>query len=241
MLVKTSAIVLHSFKFGESSLIIDMFTESDGRMSFIAHVGSRKVSKIKKQFFQPMSILEIECDTRRGHGLQHIKDVRWLYIYSSVSFDPKKISISLFISEFLYYALRNEQSNIKLFEYIMNGMKWLDQCDKAYSNFHLVFLMRLSKFLGFYPNLENYRANCFFDLRNGCFSEFAPLHSDFLNPDESEKIRLIIRMDYETMHLYTMSRIDRNRCIEVILNYYRIHIPDFPDIKSLDILTEVFS
>lgn len=241
MLVKTSAIVLHSFKFGESSLIIDMFTESDGRMSFITHFGGRKVAKIKKQFFQPMSILEIEYDNRKSHGLQHIKDVRWLYLYSSVPFDPKKMSISIFISEFLYYALRNEQSNIQLFEYILNGMKWLDECNQSYSNFHLVFLMRLSKFLGFYPNLENYKANCCFDLRNGCFSDISPLHSDFLNPYESEKIQFIIRMNYETMHLYTMSRLDRNRCIEVILNYYRIHIPDFPNMKSLDILREVFS
>lgn len=241
MLVKTSAIVLHSFKFGESSLIIDMFTESGGRMSFITHVGGRKMSKIKKHFFQPMSLLEIEYDDRRGHGLYNIKDVRWIYIYYSVPFDPIKMSISLFISEFLYYALRNEQSNVPLFDYISNGMKWLDQCNESYSNFHLVFLMRLSKFLGFYPNLENYKDNCCFDLRNGCFSETTPLHSDFLNIKESQKIQLIIRMNYETMHLYTMSRFDRNRCIEVILNYYRIHIPDFPDMKSLDILKEVFS
>lgn len=240
MLVKTRAIVLHSIKFGDSSIIVDMFTESNGRVSFLIHIGTGKRSKFKKQLFQSLAILEIECDIRQSSRLQHIKDVRFLYSFASIPFDAYKLSISFFVAEFLFYALKEEQKNTPLFEYIVFSVKWLDQSEHNFSNFHLVFLMRLSRFLGFFPNLDGSGHNCWFDLRNGCFSETAPLHNEVLIPDEANKIIVIMRMNYETMHLYTMSRKERDRCIEVMLHYYRLHLPVFPDLKSFDVLKELF-
>lgn len=240
MLVKTRAIVLRSIKFGDSSIIVDVFTESNGRLSFITHIGKSKTAKIKKQFFQSFAILDIECDIRPRSQLQHIKEVRFLYSFSSIPFDVYKLSISLFLSEFLIYSLKEEQANVPLFEYIVYSIKWLDQSKDRFSNFHLVFLMRLSRFLGFYPNLSDYGENRWFDLRSGCFCQSAPVHGDVLEPDEAKNICIMMRMNYETMHLYTMSRKERDRCIEVMLHYYRLHLPVFPDLKSFDVLKELF-
>lgn len=100
--------------------------------------------------------------------------------------------------------------------------------------------MRLSRFLGFYPNLEGYADGGYFDLRGSCFIDVRPFHPDFLEPAEASKIHLIMRMNYETMYLYAMSREERNRCIEVMMSYYRLHIPDFPEMKSLPVLRELF-
>ena len=126
MLTKTQAIVLHSLKYGETRLIVDMFTRSQGRQSFIVSIPKSVKGKIKKQLFQPLTLLEIESDLRPKLQLQKLSDVRLASPFSSIPFDPNKLSISLFIAEFLYYALRSEQHNEPLFDYIVNSIQWLD-------------------------------------------------------------------------------------------------------------------
>lgn len=222
-------------------MIVDMFTEHGGRVSFICHLPKSARSKIKKQFFQPLTILDMEFDLRQNIKLQHIKDVRIALPFASIPFDAFKLSISLFIAEFLYYATRDEQVNPLLYNYVENSVAWLDGSKLSFSNFHLVFMMRLSRFLGFYPNLDDYRHGDFFDLRNGVFCAVPPLHPDFLNPDEAAKIGLLMRMNFDTMYLFAMSRQERNRCAELIIKFYRLHIPNFPDLKSLAVLKELFA
>ena len=68
--------------------------------------------------------------------------------------DPSKLAIGLFVCEFLYHALRDEQRNEPLFDYVRTSIEWLDGRERDFANFHLVFLMHLSRFLGFYPNLR---------------------------------------------------------------------------------------
>lgn len=240
MLAKTQAIVLHSIKYGESRLIVDMFTRSHGKLSFIVTVPKSQKSKVKKQYFQPLSILDIEADVRPKIQLQKLADVRLSAPFSSIPFDPNKLSIALFVAEFLYYALRGEQQNTLLFDYVVSSIQWLDGQDCRFANFHLVFLMRLSRFLGFYPNLEHYAAGDYFDLRESEFCATPPVHRDFLRPDEAEKVQLMMRMDYATMHLFRLSHQERNHLLEVALTYYRLHLPDFPELKSLQVLKDLY-
>jgi DNA repair protein RecO (recombination protein O) len=240
MLTKTQAIVLPSLKYGETRLIVDMFTRSQGRQSFIVSIPKSVKGKIKKQLFQPLTLLEIEYDLRPKLQLQKLSDVRLASPFSSIPFDPNKLSISLFIAEFLYYALRSEQRNEPLFDYIVNSIQWLDAQTNRFANFHLVFLMRLSRFLGFYPNLDHYQAGDYFDLRESVFLPVPPVHRDFLHPQEAEKIQLMMRMDFPTMHLFRMSHQERNRLLEVSLIYYRLHLPDFPELKSVSVLQELY-
>ena len=240
MLTKTQAIVLHSLKYGETRLIVDMFTRSQGRQSFIVSIPKSVKGKIKKQLFQPLTLLEIESDLRPKLQLQKLSDVRLASPFSSIPFDPNKLSISLFIAEFLYYALRSEQHNEPLFDYIVNSIQWLDAQTDRFANFHLVFLMRLSRFLGFYPNLDHYQTGDYFDLRESVFLSTPPVHRDFLHPQEAVKIQLMMRMDFPTMHLFRMSHQERNRLLEVSLIYYRLHLPDFPELKSFSVLQELY-
>ncbi len=241
MLVKTEAIVLHSFKYGESRLIVDMFTREVGRLSFIVPLPKTPKSRMKKQYFQPMTLLEIECDVRQRVQLQKLKDVRLLSAYTSVPFSPEKLALSLFTAEFLYHALRSEQCNEPLFAYVCDAMRWLDAVETGFANFHLTFLMRLSRFLGFYPNLDDYVDGCVFDLRAATFSLQVPTHRDFLQPDDTQRIHTLMRMDFPTMRLYRLSRHDRNRIVDVLLYYYRLHIPQFPELKSLSVLQELWA
>lgn len=251
MLVKTEAIVLHSLKYGESRLIVDMFCRELGRVSFVVSLAKSAKSPLKKQYFQPMTLLEVECDVRQRVQLQKLKDIRLLSTYASVPFSPEKLALSLFVAEFLYHALRAEQQNEPLFAFVCDAMQWLDTVEAGFANFHLTFLMRLSRFLGFYPNLEvrglksgvkgMSDSGYFFDLREGRFSTLAPTHRDFLQPADAQRIHLLMRMDFPTMHLYRLSRHDRNRILGVLLHYYRLHLPQFPELKSVSVLQELWA
>lgn len=241
MITKTRGIVLRSVRFGESSLIVDVLTKSSGRVSFMVHIPKTSKGKIKKQYFQPMTLLDFEYDFRQRSNLQRIKDVRVSLPYSSIPIDPAKSCISLFLSEFIYYATRNEQENPTLFTYISTSLEWLDNAYEDFANFHLVFMMRLGKFLGFHPFLEDFTPGCFFDLRNGCFTLSMPLHADFLNAADAGHLYNLMRMNFDTMKLFKLSRDDRNRITEIVLRYYKLHLPNMPELQSFDILREVFA
>lgn len=239
MLTKTRAVVLKSFKYGEQSYIVDMFTLECGRVSFIVKITKSSRCKLKKQFFQPATLLDISFDYRTRLSLQKLKDANIAFPYISLVHEPFKLSIVLFLCEFLVYATKSEQRNTPLYNYIEMGLRWLDGALDNYSNFHIVFMAHLTLFLGFYPNLED--EGKFFDLQSGCFVEVRPFHQNYLDEEESMRLRKLLRMDYPTMHLFVMSRQQRQRCIEVILRFYQLHVPDFPELKSLDVLRELFS
>ena len=240
MLTKTQAIVLHAIKYGETRLIVDMFTKAFGRLAFIVSIPKTPKGKVKKQFFQPLTILEIETDIRPRQQLQKLHDVRLAAPFASIPFEPDKLAISLFVAEFLYYALRSEQRNELLYEYLENSIVWLDGQQSSFANFHLVFLLRLTRFLGFYPNLDDYKDGDYFDLRESVFMPMPPVHRDFLHPEEAQKVQLMMRMDFPTMHLFRMSHQERNRLLEVSLKYYRLHLPDFPEMKSIEVLQALY-
>ena len=241
MLIKTRAIVLHSIKFGESQYIVDMFVEEKGRVAFIQKVLPSGRGKIRKQLFQPLSLLDIEFDLRPKVRLQRLKEARLLVPYATIPFDPYKLSLTIFVAEFLLHVPRNEQQNKPLFEYVAASLQWLDGCERSFSNFHLVFMMRLSLFVGFFPNLDTAGDGVFFDFRAGCFVRQQPLHPDFLPPADAARLRVLMRMTFDNMHLFAMSRVERNLCVDFILKYYRLHFPDFPEMKSLDVMKSLFA
>ena len=240
MLTKTLAIVLHSLKYGETRMIVDLFTKTHGRLSFMVSIPKTSKARIKKQLFQPLTLLEVETDIRPKAQLQKMSDVRLASPFTTIPFHPHKLAITLFIAEFLFYALRSEQRNEPLFDYITNSIQWLDSQTDRFANFHLVFLMRLSRFLGFYPNLDDYQPGDYFDLRESIFCNTPPLHHDVLHPTEAEKLQLMMRMDFPTMHLFRLSHQERDRLLEVAVVYYRLHLPSFPELKSLAVLQQLF-
>lgn len=240
MLIKTHAIVLRTIKYGDQKVIVDMFTEHIGCVTFIQRIQKTKRGRIGMQFFQPFTNLEIEYDARQNVALQKLKNIRIAYPFSSIPFSPYKTSISLFICEFLFYCVRSEQRGLPLYHFIEKSVKWLDASTHHFSNFHIVFMLRLTRFIGFYPNLEYYQDNDFFDLRNGEFTSLPPNHGAYIVPAEAAKINLLMRMNYSTMHVFRFSHEERNRCVDLILTYYRLHVPSFPELKSLSVLQTLY-
>lgn len=241
MLQKTLGIVLHSLKYNDTTNIVDIYTEALGRVSFLVSASRSKKSAVKSVLFQPLSIIEIEANVRPNANMQRIKEAKSAFPFQSIPFDPYKSAISFFLAEFLYKSVREETENHPLFAYLKHSIAWLDGCRENFANFHLVFLMRLSRFLGLYPNIEDYQEGDYFDLLNACFTSVRPqVHSYYIGGEEAYRVTRLMRMNYETMHLFEMSRTDRTRCLSIMNDYYRLHIPGFTELKSLAVLQELF-
>ena len=211
MLQKTKGIVLHTLKYNDTSIIVDMYTELSGRTSFLVPVPRSRKAAVKSILFQPLSFIEFEADYRPNATLYRVKRGEVFFILLP-PFLMTRTSLQwhFFLAEFLYRAIREEAENRPLFAYLQHSVIWLDECREGFANFHLVFLMRLSRFLGLYPNLEDYHTGDYFDLLNACFTSTRPqLHSSYINPEEAGRLRQLMRMNYETMHLFGMSRAER--------------------------------
>lgn len=240
MTKKTKAIVLRIVRYGESQLIVDFLTESHGRLSFMVRLSKSSKGKMRRQYFQPLMVLSIEFDFRPQKELQRLLDVGVAIPFSSIPFTPVKLSLAMFLSEVMVYATRCEQVNHALFGFVLRSLAWLDASEGEISNFHILFLMKVSSFLGFAPDLSKDNEHQWFDLKEGCFVSSVPSHHFYLSPSDSLHLIQMARLGYQTMHLYTMNRQQRSHCIEVILEYYKLHVPNFPELKSLPVLKALF-
>ena len=240
MLEKTRCIVLRTVKYGDHSLIVDLLTREVGRLSVVWRMPKTGKGKTKRQIFQILNILDVYYESRSANSLPMVKEAHIVEPYSSIPFDSVKLSVSFFIAEFLCLSTRAEQSDYLLYDFIENSLKWYDTSVSAPANFHLMFMIKVSRFLGFYPNLEEFTEYSYFDLRAGQFTGEAPCHSDFLKPSETHDFINLMRMTPENMHLFRLSHSERNRIINVMMQFYGFHIPGFKELKSLEVLREIF-
>lgn len=240
MLSKTKAIVLRCLKYNDQKVIVDFYTEVYGRITSMVKLSAKPSGKMKKQLFQPLTSLLIEIDYRQNQQMQRLNDVQLDTPWTMITLDPVRMTVGMFLAEVLYYVTRQEQQDVALYSFIETSLQWFDCTEGSISNFHIAFLVRLTRFLGFMPTATDYEPGQLFDLRSGEFTPHTPIHRDFLGATDAERMHQLLRISYPTMHLYKMSRQERRHCLDTIITYYRLHIASFPELKSLAILQQVF-
>lgn len=240
MLKKTKGIVLGLTDYNDRYSIVRILTEDFGILSYLASREKGRKSKKSRMLFHPLAVLEMEVEHYNLRDIHRLKEAHALISMPSLLFDPVKSSICLFLAEFLSKVIRDIQADKLLFSYLLYSLEILELSPKSYTNFHLTFLIRLSQFLGFYPNAEEYRKGMYFDMQKGYFVLYKPQHGHSLNPDDSLILSLLLRMNYHNMHCFQFSGSQRRLVINQILEYYRLHLSYLPEIKSLDVLHEIF-
>jgi len=188
-----------------------------------------------------LSILDLEVEHQNLRDVQRIKEIKIHIPLVSILTDPVKSTMGIFIAELISKVIREEQTNRLLFDFLLQSIQVLELTNTSPANFHLVFMLRLSSLLGFQPDSTGYHKGMFFDMRNGVFTGNKPPHNNFLPPEESEVFYNLLRMSYENMSVFRFSQRERQAIIHRILDYYRLHFSDFPEIKSLEVLHDVFS
>ncbi len=239
MLTTTKALVLTTHRYGESRRIVCMYTQLRGMQTFAYTLPRR--GGAKATCLQPLTLVDLSYDHRPAASMQTLKDVRLAYAATTIPFDAYKLSIALFLAEFLRYALRGEQHNAPLFDYLWQSIVWLDTAAAHYANFHIVFLLRLSAFVGIAPNVSTYSPGAWFDLSEGIFSATRPPAAAAVAPAAAQILPTLLRLTFRTMRYVRLSRTARNSITEMIITYYSLHLPAFPALRSFAVLKELFT
>lgn len=241
MNVKSKIMVLHVVRYSDDKLIAECWSEREGRVSFVVRVSHSSRAAVRYTLFQPLAVLEAEWTVRSRGGLVAPKSVRVALPFATLHADARKATVALFLSEMLLYVVRSEEVGEAMFDFVERGLEWFDTAPvgRATANFHIVFLLRLSLFLGITPNLDECELP-YFDLMAGEFAATAPSHAYYIYGAEATAFAQLMRMNFGTMHLFALSREQRGRILELVLQYYRLHLPSMPEPRSLDVLREVF-
>lgn len=237
MLIKTRAIVISSLKYQEKSLIVKCLTQSDGLKSyFVPNAFSAKKSNQKIAYFQPLSLLEIEANHKNKGTLEHFKEIKLAHAYQTISTDIVKSSIAIFLSEIIHHSIHEEEKNDKLFDFLESALLWLDAHDEM-ANFHLILMLEMTKFLGFYPDISEMEYK-FFDSKEGTFSIFQG--TNCLNEHETFLFKKLISLKFDADQK-VFSGTERQILLKILLQFYTIHLDGFKKPKSLEVLKEVFA
>ena len=241
MLKKTKGIIFHQVKYSESSVIVKIYTELLGLQTYILKGVRKKKSKIKSNLLQPLTLVEMEVYHKENSEINFIKEIRNTYHFKSLPFEIYKSSIALFITEILYKSIREEEPNKNLFDFIFNSVKFLDSTEEEISNFHLLFAIQLTKYLGIFPNGKYSETNKYFDLQEGNFQEILPKHFNYIDKNTSKYFYELSLLNYEKMNSINISNKIRKELLEKIILYYQIHLPGIKEINSNQILSEGLS
>lgn len=237
MLHKTRGIVFKTTDYGESSVIVQIFTEKFGLQSYIINGVKKPRAKISRNMLQPLHLLDLVVYYKSTGQVQRISELRNSPVLQSIPYDVIKSSIALFLNEVLYKAVKQQSADENLFDFVFNAIEWLDNQTEGLANFHLLFLTRLTRYLGFYPD-QAISAD-YFDMKNGVFSKFKPEGFSYLSPPHTQNFYSLLQCSFESLGQLKFSNDERRYLVQKLLEYYALHIESFGNIRSHEILEEV--
>lgn len=240
MLHKTKGIALKTTNYSESSLVVHIFTEAFGMQPYLINGAKKTKAKMAANLFQPLHTLDLIVYYKENNTLQRIKEARQTPVLRHIPIDITKSSLSLFINEILYKVLKEQSPDPFLFSFLEQSILWLDESTCALANFHLVFLTKLSRYLGFLPLRQSEGSKNYFDLLNGIFTNSLPVHKHILQEPHTTLLNQLLESDFENAALIKMSKEDRKHLLEKLLEFYKLHTENFKQVNSLYILEELF-
>lgn len=233
MFVSSRAIVLNKVRHNDNTVIATLYTEAQGTVAFaVKHsTGSenkKRKGNLKVQLLQPLTVLSIEWDSHPTRHLQQLKSIE-----ATGATSPRQFAVSdNLIAEALYHALKEEHQG-EHFHFLQRSLTTDGE------NLPIVLLIQLARQLGIAPEVKAFKEQRFFDMLNVEYTDSPPAHKFYLHPYDAQHIPLILRLRYPTMHLLRLTPTERHRILRIIATYYRLHIPNFPQLRSLDILREM--
>ena len=234
MLIKTRGIIFKALKYSETSLILDIYTEEKGVRKYIISGVRNKRSKVKTGLLQVATLVDMVAYFRDNKPMNRIKEIKAAQIYESIPFDLMKGTISLFMVELAQKTIKEEEGNRDLFNFLFNRFATLDKLTQINPNYHLYFMLDLTRYLGFYPGGAWSLETPWLNMRDGKFVKEEPLHQYALSRDLSEKVGLLMKKE-----AVKMARIDRQKIVQKLIDYYRIHVENFNGLNTHEILREV--
>ena len=239
MLVTTNAIVISKIKYKDNDLIVKCYTQQLGVISLILRgVLKSRRGNSRSAYFQLLSQLQLVIDFKNNRMLHTVKETKVNHLYTSLHSNVLKSSIVMFLAEVLSNTLKEEEQNETLFSYIETTLQWLD-AHSEYSNFHLLFLLNLTKYLGFYPDVKNIDFN-YFNLSDGKF-ENRKLDKYSISGENLSLLKVLLGTTFDALSTVRINAKQRQSFLNMILLYFELHLGSFKTPKSLQIFNQVFS
>lgn len=239
MLIKTRGLIFRATKYGESSLILEVYTEARGIRKYIVSGVRKARSRTPASLVQPMNLVDLVAYEREGKEMHRLKEVRPAHIYTKIPFDVYRGTIGLFMLEVSRNAIREVEDNQMLFDFLFGSFVFLDTTEGPIGNIHLHFLLELTAHLGFLPSGSYSNDTPFFDLREGAFVAGFPGHREYLDAPRAELMFRLLHTDRDALAGIAASRLERIGLLTDLLVYYRHHIEGMREINSLKVLREV--
>jgi len=234
MLFKTRGIVLNFIKYKETSIIVKIFTEEFGLQSYIVNSVRTKNTKTGIALYQPLTLLDLVVYHKSNKSINRISEIKCNSPFKSIPYDIKKTSIALFITEILSRTVKIESFNKQKFEFLYSSIKILDELETNFENFHIIFLIRLSKYLGFEPQSAQ-------EIVNQIHSwEKQYIDNNIQVKHDSDLINMMnnyLSSGYNDV--IKSNNLIRNNIIDLLIKFYSLHIESIGEIKSLQVLREV--
>lgn len=240
MLVTTEGIVLHFIKYGESSVIATIYTRDYGRQSYLVNAARTKKSQNKSSLLQPLFLVDMVAYQKQSRELHRIKELRCNHVYQNIPFEIIKSSLVIFLAEVLYKSINEQESYPEMYDFIKNSLLFFDLMESGSSNFHLWFLFRLTEYLGFLPDTSRVGFEGWFDFKKGEVVHFQPTHPFYANKDVTQRLMELSTLKIQEISEFVISRQLRDSLITVLIDYYQLHFDNLGEIKSLNVLREVF-
>ena len=239
MLYKTKGVVLHYTKYSETSVIVKIYTELFGIQTYLIRGVRKQKSKVKLNLLQHVSLVDMVVYHKEKSSINHIKEIQSAYQFKSIPFDIRKSSIAIFINEVLYKSIHEEEANKKMFDFIFNSIKILDLMKDNFNNFHLLFLVILTKHLGFFPKTNFSDDNSIFNLIEGVFQSFLPEHAHYIQKPHTQYLNKLLFSSYEDLSSIKIPSTYKTELLDKLIEYYQLHLPNFKDINSHKILQNI--
>lgn len=238
MVVATEAIVLHTLKYAEADLIAHCYTLSDGRKSYmLRRILKSKKGALRPSLFLPLTQLEIVANHKNKGTLESIREAKVLSPYKNLHTDVVKGSIVLFLSEILKDAIQEEEANPALYQYLSNAFNYLDVTED-FANFHIYFLLNLTQYLGFYPDVAEDNA-MYFNLLEGFFQgESTSVYCE--EGQHVQAFRQFFGIKFDDLSQIKLNKTIRLEVLHLLIRYYQLHLHGFKKPKSLAILNQLF-
>jgi DNA repair protein RecO (recombination protein O) len=234
VLLKTRAIVMKTTRYGETSLVCRLYTEEHGLVNGIISGVRKSRTKTSASVFFPLAVINLVMYYREGKHLKRIREAQPALLLREIPFLIPKSSLALFCTEVLSKCLKEEVANPALFSYLVHAIQHLDEAESA-AVFHLEFLIGLAGFLGFgITNNHSSELGCF-DLQQG---NFTSIEAGSQHTDSSPASQMLARMLSGDV---AVPREHRQALLHLLLQYYRLHVEGFGNLKSPAILTQVLS
>lgn len=239
MLHKTRGIVLRTTTYSESSVVVQVFTEKFGIQSYLINGVKKPRAKIPINILQPLHLLDMVVYQKANAQIQRVAEARAVPVFKNIPYDLIRNTIVQFLNEVLYKSIRQQQVDEYLFSYLFSAISWFDEAAEPSVNFHLSFLMKLTKFLGFSPQAQERNDQKYFDLQAGRFTSISPIHPYFVTADEGNLLIQLLNSPFEKNYQINISNVARRALLDKILIYYKLHTASFGQVKSHQILEEI--